>query len=89
MLRDSLALDPAMKHKINRAIDVSVPRRFLPNKICAVPEIPRALSGEGQELPIEKLLLDQPIENVVNEDAMANPARLDRWVAFAGKFRQS
>jgi hypothetical protein len=31
-----------MKHKINRAIEASASRRFAPNEIRAVPEIPRA-----------------------------------------------
>ena len=39
-----------------------------------MPEVPRTLSGKKQELPIKKLLLGQPIEKVVNKDAMANPA---------------
>jgi acetoacetyl-CoA synthetase len=48
-----------------------------------VAEIPRTLSGKKQELPIKKLLLGQPIEKVVNKDAMANPASLDWFVELA------
>ena len=44
-------------------------------------EIPRTLSGKKQELPIKKLLLGQPLEKVVNKDAMANPGCLDWYVA--------
>jgi acetoacetyl-CoA synthetase len=50
-----------------------------------VAEIPRTLSGKKQELPIKKLLLGQPLEKVVNKDAMANPGCLDWYVAFAMK----
>jgi acetoacetyl-CoA synthetase len=89
VLRDGLALDAAMKQKINHAIEAGVSRRFLPNEIFAVPEIPRTLSGKKQELPIKKLLLGQPIDKVINRDAMANPACLDWYVAFAGKSGQS
>ena len=46
-------------------------------------EIPRTLSGKKQELPIKKLLLGQPLENVINKEAMANPGCLDWYVAFA------
>jgi acetoacetyl-CoA synthetase len=52
-----------------------------------VPEIPRTLSGKKQELPIKKLLLGQPIEKVVNRDAMANPQCLEWYVAFAASRR--
>jgi acetoacetyl-CoA synthetase len=55
----------------------------VPNEIFQVAEIPRTLSGKKQELPIKKLLLGQPIEKVVNKDAMANPACLDWYVALA------
>jgi hypothetical protein len=47
-----------------------------------VAEIPRTLSGKKQELPIKKLLLGQPMEKVVNKEAMANPGCLDWYVAF-------
>jgi acetoacetyl-CoA synthetase len=48
-----------------------------------VAEIPRTLSGKKQELPIKKLMLGQPLEKVVNKDAMANPGCLDWYVALA------
>jgi acetoacetyl-CoA synthetase len=43
------------------------------------------LSGKKQELPIKKLMLGQPLEKVVNKDAMANPACLDWYVDLAQK----
>ena len=45
--------------------------------------LPRTLTGKKQELPVKKLLLGQPLEKVVNKDAMANPASLDWYVEFA------
>ena len=72
-----------MKTRINKAIEASLSRRFLPNAIFAVAEIPRTLSGKKQELPIKKLLLGHAIEKVINKDAMANPGCLDWYLAFA------
>ena len=83
VLRDGVALDGAMRAKINKAIEAGLSRRFLPNEIFAVAEIPRTLSGKKQELPIKKLLLGQPVEKVINKEAMANPACLDWYLAFA------
>ncbi len=83
VLRDGLALDAAMKARLNNAIKTALSPRFVPNDIFLVPDIPRTLSGKKQELPIKKLLLGQPIEKIVNRDAMANPACLDWYVAFA------
>ena len=83
VLRPGVPLDAAMKAKLTGAIATALSPRFLPNDIFAVPDIPRTLSGKKQELPIKKLLLGSPLDKVVNKDAMANPACLDWYVAFA------
>ena len=83
VLRPGVALDEALKGRINAAIRQSLSPRFVPNDIFQVSEIPRTLSGKKQELPIKKLLLGQPLEKVVNKEAMANPQSLDWYVAFA------
>jgi acetoacetyl-CoA synthetase len=89
VLREGVTLDHSMKARINQAIEAGLSRRFLPNEIIAVPEIPRTLSGKKQELPIKKLLLGQPLEKVINKDAMANPECLDWYIEFArNSFRQ-
>ena len=83
VLRDSMVLDDAMRGKLNAAIRTGLSPRFLPNDIFQVAEIPRTLSGKKQELPIKKLMLGQPIEKVINKEAMANPGCLDWYVALA------
>jgi acetoacetyl-CoA synthetase len=83
VLRPGLTLDDAMREKINSAIRTALSPRFLPNAIFQVAEIPRTLSGKKQELPIKKLLLGQPVEKVINREAMANPGCLDWYVDFA------
>ena len=85
VLRPDVMLDDAMKSRINGAIKTALSPRFVPNEIFQVAEIPRTLSGKKQELPIKKLLLGQPLEKVVNKDAMANPGCLDWYVAFAAQ----
>jgi acetoacetyl-CoA synthetase len=83
VLRPGIALDDALKAKLNNAIKVALSPRFIPNEIFQVAEIPRTLSGKKQELPIKKLMLGQPLEKVVNKDAMANPGCLDWYVELA------
>ena len=83
VLRQGVTLDDAVRQKLNNAIKVALSPRFIPNEIFQVAEIPRTLSGKKQELPIKKLMLGQPLEKVVNKDAMANPACLDWYVALA------
>ena len=85
VLRPGYALDDALRARINGAVRTALSPRFVPDDIFAVAEVPRTLSGKKQELPIKKLLLGQPIEKVVNKDAMANPGCLDWYVAFAAE----
>ncbi|MCC8939303.1 acetoacetate--CoA ligase [Bradyrhizobium sp. Arg68] len=86
VLREGIALDAAMRAKINKAVEAGLSRRFLPNDIFAVAEVPRTLSGKKQELPIKKLLLGHPLEKVINRDAMANPGCLDWYLDFAKSY---
>jgi acetoacetyl-CoA synthetase len=83
VLRPGTVLDDALQAKLNNAIKVALSPRFIPNEIFQVAEIPRTLSGKKQELPIKKLMLGQPLEKVVNKDAMANPGCLDWYVELA------
>ena len=83
VLRPGTVFDDAIKAKLNNAIKVALSPRFIPNEIFQVAEIPRTLSGKKQELPIKKLMLGQPLEKVVNRDAMANPGCLDWYVELA------
>ncbi|MDO9167292.1 MAG: acetoacetate--CoA ligase [Rhodoferax sp.] len=88
VLREGVTLDDTMRTKLVEAIKTALSPRFVPNEIFQVAEIPRTLSGKKQELPIKKLLLGQPLEKVVNREAMANPGCLEWYVALA-RSRQS
>ncbi|MBC7706877.1 MAG: acetoacetate--CoA ligase [Rhodoferax sp.] len=83
VLRDGVALDDAMRARLNHAVKTALSPRFIPDEILQVAEIPRTLSGKKQELPIKKLLLGQRLDEVVNREAMANPASLEWYVRFA------
>ena len=76
-------LDDAVRARITDSIRTALSPRFVPNDVFQVAEIPRTLSGKKQELPIKKLLLGQPLEKVINKEAMANPGCLDWFVDFA------
>ena len=84
-LRPGITLDEPLKIKIHDAIRKQLSPRFVPNETLQVESIPRTLSGKKQELPIKKLMLGQPLEKVVNKDAMANPDCLEWYVRYAEK----
>ncbi len=83
VLRAGLVLDATLTEKIHVAIRKQLSPRFIPNETLQVDAIPRTLSGKKQELPIKKLMLGQPLEKVVNQDAMANPDCMDWYVRYA------
>jgi acetoacetyl-CoA synthetase len=88
VLREGVALDDGVRARLNHSIKVALSPRFVPNEIYQVAEIPRTLSGKKQELPIKKLLLGQPLEKVINKEAMANPGCLAWYVNFARDYMQ-
>ncbi|EHP38005.1 acetoacetyl-CoA synthetase, partial [Cupriavidus basilensis OR16] len=76
VLRPDIELTPGLTATIRDRIKVALSARHVPNEVFQVTAIPRTLSGKKMELPIKKLLLGQPLENVANPDTMANPASL-------------
>jgi len=85
VLRDGQVLDERLSERLRAAIRASLSPRFVPDEIVQVAEVPRTLSGKKQELPVKKLLLGQPVQQVVNRDAMANPQALAWFEAYAAQ----
>jgi acetoacetyl-CoA synthetase len=85
VLADGLALDDALRQKINDAIREAVSPRFVPNQIVQIAEVPRTLSGKKLEVPVKKLLLGGDPEKIVNRDSMANPQSFDTFINYAAR----
>lgn len=83
VLRPGAELGEELKQRINARLRSALSARHVPNEIFSISEIPRTLSGKKLEVPIKKLLLGQPLEQVVNRDSMANPGSLAWFVTFA------
>ena len=60
----------------------------MPDTIEAVPAIPRTLTEKKLELPVKRILLGAPPEEVASRDALADPAALDAFVAYASHARR-
>ncbi len=87
-LRDGLVLDEPLSRRIRQGIKTALSARHVPNEIFQVGAVPRTLSGKKMELPLKKLLMGTPAEQVFKLDAMANAASVEWFVAFARQ-RQS
>jgi acetoacetyl-CoA synthetase len=61
---------------IKKTLREQLSPRHVPDRIHFVGSIPRTVSGKKMELPVKKILQGQPIDQVANPGAMANPESL-------------
>ena len=87
VLRDGLTLDGPLVGRLRERIKVALSARHVPNEIFQVTAIPRTLSGKKMELPVKKLMMGSPPEQVFKVDAMANAACLPWFIDFAAARR--
>jgi acetoacetyl-CoA synthetase len=80
VLRDGAALTAGLEAQIRRRIREDCSPRHVPDAVLAAPEIPRTLSGKILEVPVKRLLMGAPVDEVASRDSLANPEALD-WFA--------
>ena len=85
VLRDGVVLDEALTQRIKASIRTALSARHVPNEILQVAAVPRTLSGKKMELPLKKLLMGTPPEQVFKLDAMANAACVAWFADFAAR----
>jgi acetoacetyl-CoA synthetase len=85
VLRDGVTLDDALEQRIREKIRSALSARHVPNTIFQVQQVPRTLTGKKMELPVKKLFLGMPVEQVANRDAMANPESLNYYMELAAQ----
>jgi acetoacetyl-CoA synthetase len=76
-------LDDALVAVIRTALRTALSPRHLPDRVVAVPAVPRNLTGKKLELPVKRILQGVPAARVVSRDALADPTALDPIVALA------
>ncbi|WP_163504892.1 acetoacetate--CoA ligase [Fodinicola acaciae] len=72
-----------LKPKVKAALRTELSPRHVPDSFVVVDDVPRTLNGKKCEVPVKKILAGTPAEKAVSRDALANPAALDTFVAFA------
>jgi acetoacetyl-CoA synthetase len=82
-LDPGVELDEAMEQRICARLRSEYSPRHVPDRIYAMERIPYTLTGKKMEVPVRKLLMGVPVAKAANRDAMANPAALDDYIAFA------
>ncbi len=76
VLRAGQTLTAELEQSIRTRIAAEATRRHVPKFIRQVPEIPHTISGKKVEMAVQSILHGQ---EVVNRDALANPAALDAF----------
>jgi len=76
VLAPNASLDDGLRRRINETLRRELSPRHAPDRILAVPEIPKTLNGKKLEVPVKRLLMGQPLAGAVSEGAVANPASL-------------
>jgi acetoacetyl-CoA synthetase len=75
-LAPGTALDTDLESRIRAAIRAQASPRHVPDRILAVPDIPRTRSGKLVELAVRDVVHGRPVKNV---GAIANPEALDHF----------
>jgi acetoacetyl-CoA synthetase len=82
-LRGGAVLDDALLTRIRRELGSSLSPRHVPDRILAVPAVPRTLSGKKLEVPVKRILAGTPPEVAASRDSLANPHALDAFEELA------
>ena len=87
VLYEGVALDEALISRLKTEIRRQYSPRHVPDAVVAVPQIPYTLSGKKMELPVKKILLGQPPEQVVNPGSVRNPEAIEWFIDWAREIR--
>ncbi len=82
VVRDGGELTPALAVRLKKRIRRDCSPRHVPSDVIAIPEAPRTLSGKLLEIPVKRILMGEPPEQVVSRDSLKNPQALDAFLAL-------
>ena len=80
---DGVAVDDALRARIAGQLRAELSPRHVPDRILAVPAIPRTLTGKKLEAPVKRILRGEAPEQVASRGSLAQPDALDAFVSLA------
>jgi acetoacetyl-CoA synthetase len=83
-LAPGTALDDDLRTRIAAALRTELSPRHVPDRVEAVPVIPRTLSGKKLEVPVKRILTGTPVEEAASRDSLADPTALDHFAPDRG-----
>ena len=87
-LAPGATLSDALRDRIRAELRGQLSPRHVPDRIEAVPGVPRTLSGKKLEVPLKRILGGAAPADVAARGSLANPESLDAFVALAAARRK-
>jgi len=81
--RAGASLDDELRGRISTALRSELSPRHVPDRIQAVPAVPRTLSGKKLEVPVKRILLGAAADVAASRDSLADPRALQPFEALA------
>jgi len=85
VLGEQAELDDALVDRIRGDLRKTCSPRHVPDRVIAVPAVPRTISGKLLEVPIKRILLGEDPEKAASRGSLANPDSLDWFIDFAAQ----
>jgi acetoacetyl-CoA synthetase len=82
-LRAGAVLDEPLVRRLREELRDNLSPRHVPDRIVAVPGVPRTLSGKKLEVPIKRILSGTPPEAAASRGSLSNPEALDAFADLA------
>ena len=76
-------LDDDLRRRIGAALRSDLSPRHVPDRIEAVPVVPRTLSGKKLEVPVKRILTGTPADDAASRGSLADPSALDHFERLA------
>lgn len=77
MLAAGAELTDDLLERVRLTIRRECSPRHVPDRVFAVAELPRTLTGKILEIPVKRLLMGVEVDKVASRDSLADPAALD------------
>lgn len=83
-LHPGAELDDDLRARLGRELRTQLSPRHVPDRVAAVPLVPRTLSGKKLEVPVKRVLLGADVDAVASRGSLADPTALDHYAALRG-----
>lgn len=83
VLKPGCELTEEVIGEIRSQIRTACSPRHVPTSIHQVVDLPRTLNGKKLEVPVKKILMGRPVEEVVNKGSLSNEKALEYFVQFS------